>query len=284
MPLLGGRQILDGREREQLHDALLPLPDRRPPPALRGPVLPLPRRPARRRGSRGRGTGQERGGGEHAGRGDALEGGRGHGGEGHGDGAGPGADGEDGADGAGAPAEGLDVAPDVLRGELGGGGGRGARRRRGRVDADGGAARAQQGERVERVDDHRLFGVVELDEAVHEEDLVEEVDGEAVAAVGGEEEDVVLQRQPRPLRHRCPRHGLASLLVQVGAAPARMGMEGRGERHRSVVPGQWQIGRAPELPVRQRDVLCGPARQCVLIPAKHGQGQGDCAVLYRSRR
>jgi hypothetical protein len=52
-------------------------------------------------------------------------------------------------------AEVLEVAPDVLRGERGRR--RGARRGQGRgVGADGGAARAQEVERAERVHDHRL--------------------------------------------------------------------------------------------------------------------------------
>jgi hypothetical protein len=59
---------------------------------------------------------------------------RGDGGEGRG--GGPGADGDDGADGARAPAEVLDVAPDVLRGELGRRGRGRAQRGRGAVDAD----------------------------------------------------------------------------------------------------------------------------------------------------
>lgn len=192
-PSGGGRQVLDGREREQLHDAPLPPPHGRLPLALLAP-LPDHHRP----GGRGRA------GAEYARRGDALHGGgaRADGRDRHVGGGGrrvaaAGADGEEGADGALAPAEVLDVVPGLVHGEqrvrrLGG-----AARWRGRVDADGGAARAHEVELVERVHDHRLRDTrhgflrknrtemganrgglggylvlaVELDEPVHEDDL-----------------------------------------------------------------------------------------------------------------
>jgi len=68
----------------------------------------------------------------------------------------PGADGEDGADGALAPAEVLDAARDLLSREHGGRGRGGARRRRGGVEGDGGAARAHELHRPERVHHRRL--------------------------------------------------------------------------------------------------------------------------------
>ena len=37
-------------------------------------------------------------------------------------------------------------------------------------------------------------------------DLVQVVEAEAVAAAGGEEDDVILESQPRPLGNRDPRH------------------------------------------------------------------------------
>ena len=74
-----------------------------------------------------------------------------------------------------------------------------------------------------------LGRAVELGEPVHVDDVVEVVEVEARAAAGGEEDDVVLERQPRPLgrrehRHRCADHQLApslSCVVNWYASAAR---------------------------------------------------------------
>jgi hypothetical protein len=51
-----------------------------------------------------------------------------------------------------------------------------------------------------------LGRAVEPGEPVHVDDVVEVVEVEASAAAGGEEDDVVLERQPRPLGSREHRH------------------------------------------------------------------------------
>jgi hypothetical protein len=151
---LGGGGHLDGREREQLHHAPPPGPNRGLPPARKGALLPGR---CRQRG------GQGRRGAEQARRGDAFRGaggdhGDGHGGFGRGRGGRPqpGADGEEGADGALAPADVLDVARGLARGERAGRGRGGARRRRRGVEGDRGAARAHELHRPERVHHRRL--------------------------------------------------------------------------------------------------------------------------------
>jgi hypothetical protein len=111
-------------------------------------------------------------------------------------------------------------------------------------------------------------------------DLVEEVDGEAAAAVGGEEEDVVLQRQPRPLGRRWFRHGrlLPRSLVQACWAPVPVGRSGRWglerrrgqHRHTTVVlkvAVAGQHARQSQVPARsaRSRLICLPYRLVELV-------------------
>jgi hypothetical protein len=136
-PSLGRDNRLDGREREQLQHA----PPHRGLRFARPGTLPLGRGGRQGRG----GPGQDRQGDGGFG---CFGGGRPH----------SGADGEEGADGALAPADVLDVARDLVKREHGGRDRGGARRRRGGVEGDGGAARAHELHRPERVHHRRLPG------------------------------------------------------------------------------------------------------------------------------